>query len=242
LQALSFLGQSPIPDSLLRDVADEADLTQWSLVRRVPAGFELNPLIGPFARDFHGAEEVVSMVRLPQDRQGLERARPHLDALVEQAGAIVPAEIARLLVQLGRNWLAIGGWHEARARAEDALRLVPGDASAVALRHEASGRTVVLLGDARAALTEELRTAFGKERFEVVDSGDPVEYLVTSPHRIDCVVAVSREGLGKTSGLEAQIGLARLIGVECAVGAVMPGLANIPIPSTWARTFPTRPW
>ncbi|MDX3660665.1 P-loop NTPase fold protein [Streptomyces sp. ID05-26A] len=233
LRALSLLDPSPIAHDLLSRVVtgteqefDEAvrELARMSMIKVLPDGFDVHPVIRDFARDTMSGPALISslMERLPVsgDRQALEQLRPHVRALTERAQA-APAEAANFLVRVGRGWLAVGGWHEAGRCAEDAVRLDPDNASAVALREDTHGRTVVLLGEPRAQLADQLRTAFGKERFEVVGSGDPVESLITSRHPIDCVVAVTDDATGPTFTLQAQVSLARSVGVAHAVGAVM---------------------
>lgn len=236
LSAISFLGPSPIPRELLVAVAGAeldqalADLVLGSMLEVVSVGFGVHPVIGMFARETErGTTFLGSLMKrlpVPADRQGLESLRRHVVALVEHGASVAPVESANLLARVGQAWLATGAWHEARECADEAARLDPDNAEAVALQGDAFGHTVVLLGEDRAELTEQLRTAFGKERVEVVDPADPIECLVTSPYRIDCVVAVGR---GMTSVLKAQVVLARSVGVPGAIGAAMPDpFADLP--------------
>lgn len=232
LRAIALLGPPPIARDLVDRVMTGsryefnqavADLVRMSMIKVESGGFEVHPVIRRFARDMLPAPALISslMRRLPlaENRQALEHLQPHVQALAGHDLAS-PEQAADLLVRVGRSWLAVGGWHEARRCAQEAARLDPANTLAVALRGDARGHTVVLLGEGRAEVAGQLRTAFGKERFEVVDSGDPVESLVTSPHRVDCVVAVADDMTGMKPELQAQISLARATGVTDAVGAV----------------------
>lgn len=202
------------------------------MIRLVSGGFDVHPVIGMFARETErGTKLVGSLAKrlpVPVGRQGLESLRRHVVALVKYGASVAPAESANLLARVGQGWLATGGWHEARGCADEAIRLDPDNAEARALQGDAFGHTVVLLGEDQAELAEQLRTAFGKERVEVVDPADPIECLVASPYRVDCVVAASST---TTPVLKTQIALARSVGVLGAVGAQVPkALADFPFP------------
>lgn len=133
LRAISASGPSALPGDRVRE------LERFSLVRHVPDGLEVNPVISRFARD-----------------------------------------------DLKRRY------------------------------------TVVLLGEHRSDrsdLAEQLRSAFASAPYEVIDVADPIDYLIRSRDRVDCVVAVD---LGSKAALLKQAVVAKSIGISRVVIAYQP--------------------
>lgn len=200
LRAMSVFGPSPIPREWVRRVLAEdgekfaravAELEWMSLVEVVSGDFVVNPVIRRFARETPGAE-------------------------------VVAQAAVDLLLRLGNSSLEAGAWLDATGYAARAIALDPLNAAAAELRNDARGYTVVLLGESRrdrSELAEQLRSEFGTLPFAVIDVTDPIDYLITSTHPVDCVVAVD---FGARSVVRAQAGVARAVGVRRAVIAYRP--------------------
>ncbi|MFI6095790.1 hypothetical protein ACIA8G_09580 [Lentzea sp. NPDC051213] len=140
--------------------------------------------------------------------------------MIEHAEAIVPAGVARLQVKLARTWLAAGAWREAQVYAQRAQWWDKGSSEPPELLAAIRGYTVVLLGrldDGRAELAPQLQVAFGKAPYEVVNRENPISEMISSPHRVDCAVAVVAADVGVTAELRDQFAVALAIGASIGI-------------------------